>query len=795
MKTDESVLDFPKDGLCPDIWEKVIDEMGTAETWRLVADVEDKILNIVQMLCEKAGLVYDNMRVFITGSITSNTYNKTADVDVHIRLTKPIREFASMTQNRINSAMKSLDAEWKAAGQNPDDVKSWKGHPLQFYYQTDEFQDFMSVGVYDVKSRIWIVGPELKDPSYNPYSELYRDIQAKAGQLIKDIRDKILDVYEKAVVFTKVHRSEPTNELPKDVVDIAQHAFSDLLNSIIAATDLYENARQMRKVYSSPTSIEQALKFRNSKKWKIADAAFKLMDKFGYLAILKEYKELKELISTGDGDLAIETAESILATVKKYISNPEKLADSEKLKESILKIAGKMKRIVESWQPDFDDKPVNQWGEKWQRLKQTDWLYSLVDKAAKDCQIDLYEDGPSLEKLHISSVHILKNRNLIVTVFGGANGGGMQGGCNLKHYLCLVRKLLGKLVGCCLPFEDAWLIDWDNDCADDVWTLRFVLKPSAETLAEIADCGYVVDQVKESVDHNECVKYINAFKEKLGYRDGYMPTKSLEDVQMSIARECALRLSTDTAAREIQGDAVILLVLSGDDEAVNVGKQLGNEMMKNEANADEKLILLMSDAYKAMNSLEAKQEAAKRAAIQKAKDTLPNAPHESEGQIDEGAKEMLTTAALVALLAIKNICPAASLETALKDVPKSEMRASSTAFKQAVAKATKGKSYNGMNMTNIINCVARTIYAEAKSETAAFKLPDDNIYVFHMFTNGFFVYVSQSIVKPCEPEDHALDLLQLYPLPQPAEKLRFQLFVEHHFVQGKEILFDAGVGV
>ena len=106
-------------------------------------------------------------------------------------------------------------------------------------------------------------------------------------------------------------------------------------------------------------SIEQALKFRNSKKWKIADASFKLMDKFGYLAILKEYKELKELISTGDEDLAIETAESILATVKKYISNPEKLADSEKLKESFVKCVLKLKRLTESWKPEFDNKPVN----------------------------------------------------------------------------------------------------------------------------------------------------------------------------------------------------------------------------------------------------------------------------------------------------------------------------------------------------------------------------------------------------------------------------------------------------
>lgn len=242
----------------------------------------------------------------------------------------------------------------------------------------------------------------------------------------------------------------------------------------------------------------------------------------------------------------------------------------------------------------------------------------------------MYDDGPKLERLCISSIHILKSRNLIVTLFGGANGGGMRGGCNLKYYLCLVRKLLEKLVGVCKPFEDAWLIDWDNDCADDVWTLRLVLKPSAETLAEIADCRYVVDQVKESIGNDECMQYVDAFKEKLGYVDGYMPKKDIDDAADSLARECALRMPTDTMAREIEGDAVILLVLSGDEEAVKAGKKLGDCMMNKGKHDEETLLKLMSDAYKAMNSLEAKQEAAKHAAIQKAKDTLPAEPYESE---------------------------------------------------------------------------------------------------------------------------------------------------------------------
>ena len=37
-------------------------------------------------------------------------------------------------------------------------------------------------------------------------------------------------------------------------------------------------------------------------------------------------------------------------------------------------------------------------------------------------------------------------------------------------------------------------------------------------------------------------------------------------------------------------------------------------------------------------------------------------------------------------------------------------------MKTAIKNATIGKTYNSMNVTNIVNAVARTIYAEGKSE-------------------------------------------------------------------------------
>lgn len=49
-------------------------------------------------------------------------------------------------------------------------------HPIELYYQPNFFQDLMSVGCYDVIKQRWEVGPEMTDPSFDPYSDYYKDI-------------------------------------------------------------------------------------------------------------------------------------------------------------------------------------------------------------------------------------------------------------------------------------------------------------------------------------------------------------------------------------------------------------------------------------------------------------------------------------------------------------------------------------------------------------------------------------------------------------------------------------------
>jgi hypothetical protein len=79
--------------------------------------------------------------------------------------------------------------------------------------------------------------------------------------------------------------------------------------------------------------------------------------------------------------------------------------------------------------------------------------------------------------------------------------------------MSLVRKFLGKLLDYNngQVFKDVWLIDWDNDCCDDVWTLRLGLGLSDEEKVHLIECGKkfsVVDPTKLDVSLDSAVEMV-----------------------------------------------------------------------------------------------------------------------------------------------------------------------------------------------------------------------------------------------------------------------------------------------
>ncbi len=350
----ESVIDFPKDTLCPHIWEKVVDQNGMKEVWKIIPDVKTRIFNFIKQLLETAKLGNLPDSIHITGSITSNSYTENADIDIHFHGFH-IRELSQHTQIRISNALKKLRETNK-------EVTYIGSHPLEVYYQTSPYQDLMSVGCYDFISDKWLVGPELTDPSFNPYSEYYKEIQELSESYAQRIRNMILSIYEIAIVYKKNAQTEMASSIRQI-----------LIQKLSEVQDLYDGLRDMRKAYSMPQSEEEALQFRNSRKWKVADASFKLFDKYGYMAILKQFIEDYKLMSASS-DVDNEIVEDLLSAVKNYINNVDKLAEEE-LYEGMQDETVDTKDKFKIWVDDIREVPE---GYIW--IKSVDEFIKFVDE-------------------------------------------------------------------------------------------------------------------------------------------------------------------------------------------------------------------------------------------------------------------------------------------------------------------------------------------------------------------------------------------------------------------------------
>ncbi len=243
---------------------------------------------------DKSGL--SEFTLHIAGSITSNQFSDRSDVDLHFCV-------EGMAEDEVEDLNGTIRKEFDES--YPEDRKNIGSHKIEIYFQSNPFQDMMSIGCYDFFKKEWLVGPEIIPQDYDPYSEYYNDDMKYVNSVIEDIRNVILEVYETLLVLNSTRDREFT-----------EYEYNALKDKLAKAALIFTKARECRKVYSSPTSKEDALTKRTSREWKVADSAFKLLDKFGYLGILRECTRAWEQIQSGEA-----TVEQIIPNLIQAISN------------------------------------------------------------------------------------------------------------------------------------------------------------------------------------------------------------------------------------------------------------------------------------------------------------------------------------------------------------------------------------------------------------------------------------------------------------------------------------------
>lgn len=304
-----------------------------------------------------------NCSVNMTGSITSNSYSDDSDIDLHFNSPLVKKADAEEVNKRLRDA---FEVEFKAAV-SPDDAQVG-GHPIEVYFQANPFQDLMSVGCYSVTYKKWLVGPEFTRRDFNPFEEYFDDDMKYVNHLMGDIRNLVLETYEKALVFAK-----------------SDNWKRDDINTLLSrAKKLFDSVRKTRKHMSEPKSEEDAKKMRSDKKWKIADSAFKLLDKFGYLAILREFSTL-----ANDDSMSMSgKADAIVDVVRKNIG-----PDNKKLHELEERDANAEK--VNIWVDDLREPPP-----EFLWLKSSNDFISFVERNGVGCigVIDIDHDAGDFQR-------------------------------------------------------------------------------------------------------------------------------------------------------------------------------------------------------------------------------------------------------------------------------------------------------------------------------------------------------------------------------------------------------------
>ena len=304
----ESILDDPKEGLCPDVWD------SSSMPPVLLDEAQNKIDKLIAWAQEQ--YKFNDLSVYIIGSICSNSWTEDSDIDIDFCA------LGSTENDNDEEAVREFGWRFKKsfidiyAKDNPDDAKIGS-HPIEVYFNPNPFQCFMSIGCYNVLEKKWEVGPELKDSDFDPVSEYYADAMKQVKKILEDIRNIIFELYELAFACKKSNDLDFKKKMQKTIV-----------KKIDDAVKVFNQMKVVRSNFQKPCKTkEEALKRRQDRKQHVVDAAFKLLDKFGYISILKDFVNLYYAIE--DDESAVNNADNIILQSVSNNMQLKHLQDSE----------------------------------------------------------------------------------------------------------------------------------------------------------------------------------------------------------------------------------------------------------------------------------------------------------------------------------------------------------------------------------------------------------------------------------------------------------------------------------
>jgi len=289
----ESIIDYPQKDLPKEIWAKKDNQ------YLLKDDVKEKILATLKEYPHFDLTGADEIR--IVGSLTSNQYTDTSDLDVHL-----IFEEDKLPKEKTSEDWQKDIFKWFK--DNREAIEGHvQNHPIEVYLQLNPAQDFLSPGVYELKSGEWLKEPQLVSSDFDPY-KVYRNIMSDIERVVGPA-DVLLGRLKRQVIDYDTIKNMLKNmspELRKKAKEELQKKLEEIETSIEELLKTKKDWIMARRFASMPKTPEQALSdIEMMKTWVDKNALFKLLSRYSYLKTISDLEEIIKDEEITDRELEI----------------------------------------------------------------------------------------------------------------------------------------------------------------------------------------------------------------------------------------------------------------------------------------------------------------------------------------------------------------------------------------------------------------------------------------------------------------------------------------------------------
>jgi len=196
MKTKQaSILDFPRPGLCPEVWET---------NNILKPEIKKFILDFVQSFAQANNFkAFPQwiVRIRLVGSLCTNTYVSQSDCDVHIEA--DLKKFIGLESSTLSEKEASdyLDELRKQVDQVKVNLPSTQ-HPIEIYFE-NEFTPPVRMewsGAYDIVKDEWLSGPHIMGKDFDVSTfypgliEVAKEVAAELDAAFGEVKQEVQDI-------------------------------------------------------------------------------------------------------------------------------------------------------------------------------------------------------------------------------------------------------------------------------------------------------------------------------------------------------------------------------------------------------------------------------------------------------------------------------------------------------------------------------------------------------------------------------------------------------------------------